>query len=456
MMDVIIDAGHGGDDTGVIDIIGLKEKEYTLIIAKKCGEYLINKNVNVKFIRENDTFISTNERIQIANENGEKLFISIHVNSVSDANINGCEIYTLTKGSEGEKLAINIMESITSNVNLESRGIKFGEITLLKNIKKTSVLIQVCYSGNSAEEMLLRDDIFKNKLGEAIGNGIIEYINNNELDYPEGVNNFSIVGEETASDIQAMQWAKDKGATEKFIALAKIYWKFKGAEYGGVNPVIAYAQAALESNYGKYNNNIDESFKNPCVLRKKDYSEDSYEKFDSWEKGVIAHIDHLALYGGANGYPKVETPDSRHFSFLLGRAKNILDLSGNWSPMKTYGKDILKYVEEINSTEVKDKFEEFNINKKITDKKINKLNLENYKKIKDVKFDIIELYDILVKLKEKVDSINTVMGSIESDLESDELKSEELLQKNKSLSEKISNYETAINSALDLLKNEKK
>jgi hypothetical protein len=62
---------------------------------------------------------------------------------------------------------------------------------------------------------------------------------------------------------------------------------------------------------------------------------------------VTAHLDHLALYAGARGYPKRRTPDPRHFAFLHGRARTVQALGGAWAPSRTYGREIVRMAREI-------------------------------------------------------------------------------------------------------------
>jgi hypothetical protein len=62
---------------------------------------------------------------------------------------------------------------------------------------------------------------------------------------------------------------------------------------------------------------------------------------------VTAHLDHLALYAGARGYPKRRTPDPRHFAFLHGRARTVQALGGAWAPSRSYGREIVRMAREI-------------------------------------------------------------------------------------------------------------
>ena len=160
----------------------------------------------------------------------------------------------------------------------------------------------------------------------------------------------SIISSPTASVEQMQKWARAKGATETFISLAPKYMKLYSS-HGGINPIVAYAQSALETGYGNFGGVIDESYNNPCGMKTKEGGNDNdpnaHQKFDSWEDGISAHLDHLALYTGANGYPRAETKDPRHFSFIFGRAKSVLGLSGSWASDKQYGEKVLRMTKEI-------------------------------------------------------------------------------------------------------------
>ena len=78
---------------------------------------------------------------------------------------------------------------------------------------------------------------------------------------------------------------------------------------------------------------------------------DDHHRFDSWEDGIDAHLDHLALYAGFFGYPKKksETKDPRHYKFIFGRALTVKDLGGNgrWAPSPTYGLEIAEMVKGL-------------------------------------------------------------------------------------------------------------
>ncbi|AQR92394.1 N-acetylmuramoyl-L-alanine amidase [Clostridium saccharobutylicum] len=167
---------------------------------------------------------------------------------------------------------------------------------------------------------------------------------------------FNIISDTDVTAQEAKKWAKSKGATDTFISLADLYWKYS-EDCGGVNPGIAYVQAAKETGYGKFGGVIDATYHNPCGLKTAaggdNYDPNAHQKFNSWDEGVQAHMDHLALYAGANGYPKSNSYDPRHFRTIKGRATTVRSLSGNWAPSTTYGDEIVSsYVSLLDSANV--------------------------------------------------------------------------------------------------------
>lgn len=128
---IVIDPGHGGYDPGTIGVIGTREKDVVLGIALKLGRLLEQQMPDVKVIytRKTDRFVELYRRGQIANENGGKLFISIHANSlpVKPSPINGFEIYLLRPGKTDD--AIKIAEKENAAVRLENDQDRYQEVT---------------------------------------------------------------------------------------------------------------------------------------------------------------------------------------------------------------------------------------------------------------------------------------------------------------------------------------
>lgn len=121
---VVIDAGHGGKDVGAVDN-GIKEKDINLGVAKKLSG-MIKKNLkNVKTVmtRDDDTYLTLQERANVANKNKGNLFISIHTNSIDKSNpnrnsIQGSSVYALGLHKDQNNLQVARREN--SVIELES------------------------------------------------------------------------------------------------------------------------------------------------------------------------------------------------------------------------------------------------------------------------------------------------------------------------------------------------
>ena len=158
-----------------------------------------------------------------------------------------------------------------------------------------------------------------------------------------------ILGPSQARMEDAQGWAASRGASGLFVALAELYWAF--APGRGVRPEVAYAQSAKETAFGNFGGVVDASFRNPCGLKIETASGDTpddHQRFPTWDVGISAHLDHLALYAGALGYPRVDTPDPRHFAFVYGTAPKVELLGTTWAPAPDYGTSlILSYVNPL-------------------------------------------------------------------------------------------------------------
>ena len=153
-----------------------------------------------------------------------------------------------------------------------------------------------------------------------------------------------IVGGSLTTQATAERWAEAHDATDRFVDNAALYWQL--APPRGIRPEVAYAQSAKETGYGHFGGVIDETFNNPCGLKTtaggSDTDPNAHQRFDSWAQGVTACIDHLALYAGAPGYPRDDTPDPRHFPSIFGTARTVERLGAAWAPAPDYGFSIVQ------------------------------------------------------------------------------------------------------------------
>ena len=109
---ILVDAGHGGEDSGAIGKNKSQEKSVNLAIAKKLVA-IINKNSDLKAIltRSGDYYIPLTKRITIAQKENATMFISIHADSVESTTAKGASIYTLSEKGNNSKLAKQLEQS---------------------------------------------------------------------------------------------------------------------------------------------------------------------------------------------------------------------------------------------------------------------------------------------------------------------------------------------------------
>ena len=109
---VVIDAGHGGKDPGAIGSKS-REKNITLAIALKTGEYISRylPDVKVIYTRKDDRFIPLHQRAEIANKNNADFFISIHCNANTNSRASGAETYTMGLHKSNANLDVAILEN---------------------------------------------------------------------------------------------------------------------------------------------------------------------------------------------------------------------------------------------------------------------------------------------------------------------------------------------------------
>ncbi len=165
----------------------------------------------------------------------------------------------------------------------------------------------------------------------------------------------SILSKQTATYEQCKKWAESKNASDLFMEILPIL--YNTAVENGVDPTLVVAQCAKETGYCKFGGVLDASFKNasfknPCGLKTPggggDKDKNAHTRFDSWEDGVLAQVQHLALYAGKEGYPLSNPKDPRHFADLFGKCKTVKSLSNNWAG-SGYGHDLEKMMIEIKS-----------------------------------------------------------------------------------------------------------
>ncbi|MBU5312237.1 N-acetylmuramoyl-L-alanine amidase [Tissierella carlieri] len=176
MIDIIIDAGHGGVDPGAIGPTGVKEKEITLKLALKAGNLLKSRGVNIEYTRIDDRYVELKQRAIIANDAKARFFLSIHINSATNQSATGTETFAFFQGGQGEKMARAIQSNLVEAIGLPNRGVKYANFAVLRETNMPAALTEVNFICNPKEEAMLKSEIFLDKAALGIAKGVIEFL----------------------------------------------------------------------------------------------------------------------------------------------------------------------------------------------------------------------------------------------------------------------------------------
>lgn len=195
---VVLDPGHGGDDSGASSPRG-NEKTYALDVAWNAREELLRAGFKVEMTRSADQNISLEQRVAFANRFPHALFISIHFNSAEAGA--GVETYTLapagvpsnastedhpaaadTEWRPGNAhdpaniaLAAAVQGAILSRVSVFDRGVRHARFEVLRDIGIPAVLVEAGFLNDSVEGAHIASPQYRQHLGQAIAQAVTAY-----------------------------------------------------------------------------------------------------------------------------------------------------------------------------------------------------------------------------------------------------------------------------------------
>ncbi len=164
---VVIDAGHGGKDSG--NITDVKEKEIILEISNLLTSYS-NEKIQIIPTRASDEFISLNERSEIVNKANADLMISLHCNSHNDNSVNGVEAY-YKDDNENKDTSYKYSKVLIENkfnVFSKSRGIKVANFHLLQNVNCPAIYLELGFLSNKEDKAILTDRSKREDIAKSI------------------------------------------------------------------------------------------------------------------------------------------------------------------------------------------------------------------------------------------------------------------------------------------------
>ena len=145
MKRLVIDLGHGGHDSGAIGPNKTHEADVVLAIGKELNELLKGYELETKFTRLSNVYLSLIERSKIANDFKADYFLSIHINSATDNSVRGIEVWQYSnKNDKLNKFSKNLCEDVAKIFNVRNRGVKLSQkLSVLKNTDMPAALIEV-------------------------------------------------------------------------------------------------------------------------------------------------------------------------------------------------------------------------------------------------------------------------------------------------------------------------
>jgi N-acetylmuramoyl-L-alanine amidase len=171
---IVIDAGHGGKDSGAIGDY-FYEKSAVLSIALKTQAQLENLGANVIMTRDDDTFVELETRAAMSNAAHASMFVSLHLNATSEEYVNGTEVYYYPDGDTSVQLASTVQENLTSQLGSADRGTQAADFSVLRNTQAPAILAEIGYITNSAEAANLLTDSYQQKAATGIVKGLESY-----------------------------------------------------------------------------------------------------------------------------------------------------------------------------------------------------------------------------------------------------------------------------------------
>ncbi|MFL0245395.1 cell wall-binding repeat-containing protein [Candidatus Clostridium stratigraminis] len=179
---VVIDAGHGGQDSGAVGPTKILEKNVNLAVALKLGALLQAQGINVVYTRVDDNIPYITEtdnlkiRTDIANNANADFFISIHCNSADSSSANGSEAWYSAGKPSDSSLAKTLLDNLVAANGLYERTVQGSNLYVVKNTKMPAVLMELAFINNPTEEKLLNSPDFQAKCAAGLANGIMKVL----------------------------------------------------------------------------------------------------------------------------------------------------------------------------------------------------------------------------------------------------------------------------------------
>lgn len=172
---VMLDAGHGGNDTGALSNNNDYEKTYTLKAALATKTLLESYGVNVVMTRDSDKLVYLSDIPKIAQENNADVSISFHFDSAPQKNTaSGLTTYYYHKKNGSYTLANKLNQEMNS-LKIPNRGVDFGNFLVIRQNKKPAVLLEMGYINSNHDFKIISSINYPTEIANSVKNGLDNY-----------------------------------------------------------------------------------------------------------------------------------------------------------------------------------------------------------------------------------------------------------------------------------------
>jgi N-acetylmuramoyl-L-alanine amidase len=220
---IVLDAGHGGHDSGAVGPGGLMEKDLVLDVTKRAARLLEERyDVKVRLSRDADVFVPLRDRTSFANRERADLFVSIHANAHRVVASEGVEVYFLSSEAtdnaarqvaatensvaqmekpangkaggradvlksilwdlaqseyqaESSRVAETVLDTMTHALKIPNRGVKQAGFYVLGGAAMPAILVEIGFVTNPKEEKKLKESRYRDEIARAIVSGLGDY-----------------------------------------------------------------------------------------------------------------------------------------------------------------------------------------------------------------------------------------------------------------------------------------
>lgn len=181
---IVLDPGHGGHDLGTHSYSPPKyqEKHLALSTTRLVKNNLEKMGYNVFMTRTRDVFIPLEQRAEFANMRKPEVFVSIHFNSAPSKEAEGIEIFYYRSDNDKKRVAESknlgsaILKEMLRTTSAKSRGVKHGNLSVIRNTTMPAVLVEGGFLTNDSELQRIKDPHYLERLAQSIADGIHAYL----------------------------------------------------------------------------------------------------------------------------------------------------------------------------------------------------------------------------------------------------------------------------------------